>query len=167
MICGLQIGLAIFGLIALIRGKMTISKSKVIVGTPARLIGLLALVPIPLTLGVGMLIGIAKVAEGGNPEKIAEDNRGLLMGVEIGIVIVTAILVFGLGAALGVSPAEAERRDRAGRYDEEDDEYEDARPRRRRDRDEDDEEDDRDDRPRRRSRDEDDDEGDGPLPRNR
>lgn len=163
MICGLQIGLAIFGLIALIRGKMTISKTKVVVGAPARLIGLLALVPIPLTLGVGMLIGIAKVAEGGNPEKIAEDNRGLLMGVEIGIVIVIAILVFGLGAALGVSPKEAERRERAGRYDDEDGEYEDDRPRRRRDRDEEDE-DDRDDRPRRRQDDRDD-EGDETRPR--
>lgn len=166
MICGLQIGLAIFGLIALIRGKMTISKTKVVVGAPARLIGLLALVPIPLTLGVGMLIGIAKVAEGGNPEKIAEDNRGLLMGVEIGIVIVTAILVFGLGAALGVSPSEVERRERAGRYDDEEGEYEeDDRPRRRRYRDEEGE-DDRDDRPRRR-RDESDDGDDEPRPRNR
>ena len=160
MWCGLEIGLAIFGLIALIRGKMTLSKTKVVVGAPARLIGLLALAPLPIVFGFGIVFGIVKAAEGADPQQIAKDNQALFTGIEIGVVILTAILVFTIGAAVAISPQEAARRERAGRYDDddyEDDDYEDARPRRRRD-DRDDDNDDEDERPRRRRDDPEDDE---------
>lgn len=140
--CGIAVGLTIFGLLGLIRGKMTISKTKVVVGVPARLLGLLAMTPIPLLLSVGVVIGLMNLNE--DPQKLQKDNQLLFAAIEVGVVVGVALLVFVIAAVVAIHPKEAERRERAGRYDEED-EYED----------------DRDDRPSRRDRDEDyDDRGD-------
>lgn len=163
MICGLEIGLAIFGLIALVRGKMTLSKTKVVVGVPARLIGLLALTPLPIAFAVGFVYAIVN---GADAERMAKDNQLTLGLIEAGIVIGVAILVFAIGAAVAISPQEAERRERGGRYeDDEDDDYEDARPSRRREERDEDEDDRDDDRPRRRARDEDDRDDEDDRPR--
>src|SRR4051812_13151875 len=105
MILGLEIGLIIFGLIALFRGKLTISKTKVVEGLPARLLGLLALTPLPIAILVGIVFVLAVAPN--NPEKaarIADENKLTLALVEAGIVIFITILVFGFGAALGKNP---------------------------------------------------------------
>lgn len=148
MICGLEIGLAIFGILALVRGKMTLSKNKIVVGAPARLLGLLALAPLPLAFGVGAVYAVTQVAAGGDPEKFAEDNRWTLTLIEGGIVIGVAIVVFAIGAMVAVSPAEAERRERGNRYAEDDYDDRDDRPRRDRDGRDDRDDDGRDDRDR-------------------
>ncbi len=116
MICGMEIGLAIFGILALVRGKMTLSKNKIVIGAPARLLGLVALAPLPLAFGAGVLFAITQGAEA-NAERFAEDNRWTLTLIEAGIVIGTAIVVFLIGAMVAVSPAEAERRERGVRDD--------------------------------------------------
>ena len=48
MILGIEIALVIIGLLALVRGRMTVTASRVVEGIPARLLGLLALTPIPI-----------------------------------------------------------------------------------------------------------------------
>lgn len=155
MILGLEIGLLIFGLVALVRGKFTLSKSKVVEGAAARLLGLLALTPLPLALAVVFLYVAASAP--GNPEKFAEDNKLTIALIEAGVVIGIAVLVFGIGAALGKDPAEARRRKKKRRDEDDDDEEDYDQPRRRSRRDEEDDENE-DDRPRRRSRRDDDDE---------
>jgi hypothetical protein len=104
----------VVGLLALVRGKMTISKTKVVVGTPARLLGLLALTPYPIAIVALLLYAASK---GG---QVGEDDRWTLTAIEGGIVIGMAILVFVLGSLFAVDPKEAARRARR----EEDDEYE-------------------------------------------
>jgi len=143
MILGVEIAMLVVGLLALVRGRMTISKTKVVTGTAARLLGLLALTPLPVAFAaVALYVAVSGV---GDPERFLEDNKLTLMLIEAGVVIGIAILVFGIGAAIGTDPA----RDRP--EDEEDD-----RPRRRARRDEDFEDGtDEDERPRRRTRDED------------
>jgi hypothetical protein len=164
MILGLEIGLLIFGLIALIRGKMTLTKTKVVEGVPARLLGLLALTPLPIAILVG--IGFVLVVAPANPEKaakIADDNKLTLALVEAGIVIFITVLVFGIGAAIGKNPEEARRKKKRRRDEEEDyedDEYEGARPRKRSRRDEEEDEYEEEDRPRKRSRQYDDEDDD-------
>lgn len=155
MILGLEIGMLIFGLVALVRGKFTLSKNKVVEGAAARLLGLLALTPLPLALAVVFLYVAA--SSPANPEKFAEDNKLTIALIEAGVVIGIAVLVFGIGAAIGKDPAEARRRKKKRRdEDDYDDEEDYDRPRRRsRQYEEDDE--DEDDRPRRRSRRDDDD----------
>jgi hypothetical protein len=142
MILGMEIGLAIFGILALVKGKMTLSKNKVVVGAPARLLGLLALMPLPVAFGVGLLYALSEGPV--NAGRVADDNKLALAAVEGGIVVLFAVLVFGIGAAVGITPQEAERRERRapGRYDEDDRYDDDERPGKR---DEDD-----DDRPRKR-----------------
>jgi hypothetical protein len=128
MILGVGIAMIIVGLLALVRGKMTISKSKVVVGAPARLLGLLALTPYPIAI-VAVLLYVA--SKGG---QVGEDDQWTMTAIEGGIVIGMAILVFGIGAAVGITPEEAKRRERraSGRYDYDDEEDElDDRPRKR------------------------------------
>lgn len=133
MICGMEIGMAIVGLLALIRGRMTISKTRVVVGVPARLLGIVALTPLPVAFGAVILFSLVQGAAV-NPEKFAEDNRVTLVLIEAGIVIGIAIFVFAVGALVAIHPDEAARRERADRYD--DYEEEDEGDRRDRDRDE-------------------------------
>lgn len=134
MILGMEIGLAIFGILALVRGKMTISKTKVVVGAPARLLGLFALTPLPLAFMAGVIYAVRE--GGGNPQGfVANDNARLTLAlIEGGIVVGVAIVVFAIGAMIAVPPQEAERRERT-EYDE--DEDAERRVRRRREDDED------------------------------
>jgi hypothetical protein len=151
MIIGLYIGLAIVGILALIRGRMQISKQKVVVGVPARLLGLLGLAPLPLALVAGMVYVAANVdvTDPQAVQRFTQEHKWtftLIEGVCVGSV---ALVLFVTSAMLAVSPEEAARRARRKRAVEYDDEYEDRdddRPRRRRDEDYDDE----DERPRRR-----------------
>jgi hypothetical protein len=165
MILGLEIGLFIFGILALVRGRMTLTKSKVVEGVPARLIGMLALTPLPVAFLIGVAYAI--IAAPADPEKFAEDNKWTLMGIEAAIVIGVAIMVFVIGMLVAVDPKEARRRKR--RYEDEDDEAEDDydRPRRRRSRDEEEDDENESGRPRRRRRrdDDEDDEYERPLRR--
>lgn len=146
MILGIEIAMIIIGLLALVRGRMTISKSKVVTGAAARLLGLVALTPLPVALAA---VGLYVAAAGGaaDPERFVEDKRVTITLIEAGVVIGIAILVFGIGAAIGRPPEPARSDD--------DEEYD--RPRKRRDRD-DDTDDEYDDRPRKRRRQDEDDE---------
>jgi hypothetical protein len=151
MILGLYIGLAIVGILALVRGRMQISKTKIVVGVPARLLGLLGLAPLPLALVVG-IVYVAVSTDVTDPQAVQRFTQehkwtfSLIEGVCVGGV---AIILFVTAALLAVSPEEAERRARrrpAVEYDDEDDrdrddrpprrrndEYDDEQPRRRRD----------------------------------
>lgn len=171
MILGLYVGLAIVGILALVRGRMQITKSKIVVGVPARLLGLLGLTPLPLALVVGIIYVMANVDITDAPavQRFTQEHRGTLTLIEGVCVGGVAIILFTLAAVLAVPPAEVRGRDRRRARVEYDDEYDDLPPRRRRRerdeeddrprrrRDEDDElDEDQDGRPRRRHRDEDD-----------
>ncbi len=143
MIIGMYIGLAIFGVMTLVRGKMTISKTKVVVGIPARLLALVAFTPFPLAL----VIAIAYVAINApaDPERFAREQQLTIALIEGACAVGVAIFVFAVGAMLAISPAEAERRERGSRYEEDD--YDDRRSRRRDQDSDDDDQDDRDGKP--------------------
>jgi hypothetical protein len=119
MILAIEIALIVIGLMALIRGKWTISKTKVVEGVPARLLGLVALTPIPVAI-VASLLYVAVAAPNLNPDqlqKFADDSKWTLVGIEAGIVILTAILVFGIGAAVARDPNARPRDEEFDRYD--------------------------------------------------
>src|SRR5215217_4150589 len=115
MILGIEIALIILGLMALIRGKFQLSKSKVVVGLPARLLGVLALTPLPVAV---LVLGVYTVTQvdPNDPravERWGEENKLTLMLIEAGVVIGITILLLVLAAYLGVPAAEANRRLRA------------------------------------------------------
>jgi hypothetical protein len=64
MILGAEIGVTIYGLMALIRGKFSMGKNREIVGLPARMLGLLCLATLPLVIGLGFVVGFAAAMNG-------------------------------------------------------------------------------------------------------
>jgi hypothetical protein len=157
--CIVEIACLVFGIVTLVRGKFNLSGSRVVEGGPARLIGVLLLLPLILGQGgefvYGLYKGVQLGARGQQPD-MAKLQQELLVPALIinaiggGIPLILA-LVIALTNAQPVRPKPE--------LDEFDEEEEDDRPSRRRDRDE---EEDEDDRPRRRSRSEDEEEDDEP-----
>ena len=66
----LEIAMFVLGLIGLIGGKLPLSKGKTLEGTRARIAGLIILLPLPLALGAGIVIGFL-VAGGVLPPDIS------------------------------------------------------------------------------------------------
>ena len=132
MILGIEIAMLVIGILAIVRGKMTVTGSKVVLGVPARLLGLLALTPLPVAFVA--VFGYIAINQPVDPEQFAQDKKWTIIAIEAVVVISIAVLVFGIGAAIGVSPAEAQRLERRGRrrYEDDEDDYElDDRQRRR------------------------------------
>jgi hypothetical protein len=86
MIQGLEIALAVYGVFGLIGGSLIISKTRIVRGPRARLLGALALVPL-----IAAFVLIFTVT-----------NEKTLSTIEISLVTVFALLVFGLGALFSV-----------------------------------------------------------------
>lgn len=154
----LALGMLIFGIITLITGKFQITRNKSAYGAPARIVGVIMLLPLPLFFLTSFLLGVGIAATGGqvNQEDMPRLERML------SIVAISLIMgCFGVGLAIALNygvPTRIQRRAR----DDDDDDFDD-RPRRRR-RDEEDEDDDR---PRRRPRADDGYDDDEPRPRRR
>jgi hypothetical protein len=119
----LYIAMFVFGIVVLVTGKVNVTGTKVARGAPARIAGVILLLPFPLSLMVGILIGVIMGASG----KIPDQQSLLTIGaiVEFGIIFLcfaAAMLVAGLSA---VPKDEFARRRRP--YDEEED-YADEEP---------------------------------------
>jgi hypothetical protein len=95
------------------------TSTKVVEGIPARLMGLVAMTPLPLAVVViGAYVAmnvVNKTPE--QAEKWATDNHFTLIGIEAGIVIGIAVLLGITAAILGGPPTPKARE----RYDEDDD----------------------------------------------
>jgi hypothetical protein len=137
-----EIGLGIFGLITVIRGKMALSSTKVVEGIPAYMLGILAMVPLPLAFTIGLVVGFMH-AKDGNEFKLDNENQLMFAVIELGICLVVSALVFGIGASIGKKP----NKKRKKHWDDDDDENWDDRIRRSRY-----EDDNEDERPRRKRR---------------
>ncbi len=135
MICGMEIGMFIAGVMALIKGRMTISKTRAVEGVPARLLGLIAMTPLPIVLLVGVVIG---VIQGDNAQALLANNNLAMILTEAGIVIGIAVLVFGVGFALSTDVSDTPKKKKKTRrvvdtdYGEDVGSEEEERPRRRR-----------------------------------
>lgn len=125
MILGLEIGMLIFGFIGLVTGKLKLSAGNEVEGAPARLLGLVAILPLPLALVTGFCIGLSM-----GPR--VHDMQGTFLVIELGLVGICALIVFG-GGAMVAGSQRVERDSRRRRFDVRDDFEEEPRRRRRRD----------------------------------
>jgi WD40 repeat protein len=100
MIFGLEIGLLIAGIVALVTGRFKLSRDRVTVGTRARVAGLVCLLPLPLSFVVGFLIGFSEAMQ--NRRFDAREWEGALTLIE-GAVAVGCFLVAILVAHFGDS----------------------------------------------------------------
>jgi hypothetical protein len=64
MILGVEIGLIIMGIIALSAGRLYLSPRRVVRGGPARALGIVAMLPMPVNIALGYFVGLVAVAQG-------------------------------------------------------------------------------------------------------
>ena|SRR5947209_5192294 len=96
MILGMEIVLLLVGIGALLTGRLPLSPYHVVRGAPARLLGLLALMPVPLSVCAGAVTVVLMTPR---PEKDLKDPsvRATVVALEAGVVVTCAALVYGLG----------------------------------------------------------------------
>ena len=140
MILLLELALFTFGIVVLALGKLQFSPNKVVEGLPARLLGIVAMIPMPLAFVIGFIIGFREGLRGGDPQQFAQKFGPMLAVVELALVVGAAVIVAVTGLLIA-GPSHEERirrrRRRREREADDDDDYE-PRPRRRRARDFDD-----------------------------
>jgi hypothetical protein len=103
MILGMEIALLVLGLRALITGQCTLGKNWVVYGAGARLLGFLALLPIPLAFCGGFFLGVE--AHGRGKDINDPDLRWNVFVMEAGVVLGCTVVIYALGAMLaGPSP---------------------------------------------------------------
>ena len=91
MIFGAQIGLLIYGIIAMIRGQYSMGKGRRVIGSKARLLGAVCSAPMPLSMIAGIVIGFL------NPDAVvAGELKGVIAGIEIAILTCTIIVLIRL-----------------------------------------------------------------------
>src|SRR5688572_203052 len=88
MLFGLEIAMLIIGVITLIRGQISLSKTRHVTGKPARLAGLIFALPLPLAYVVGAIFGGVAVSR----EQDAQSIIGTIQLIEWGLVIGAIIL---------------------------------------------------------------------------
>jgi|APSaa5957512576_1039674.scaffolds.fasta_scaffold105489_2 hypothetical protein len=58
MILGAEIGLLVFGIYSMVTGKYSLGKGRTVEGSKARILGGICLLPFPLALAVGIVLGL-------------------------------------------------------------------------------------------------------------
>jgi hypothetical protein len=116
MILGLEIGMLIVGIIALARGKFSLTKKQVVEGATARVVGFVLILPLPLAFAAGFVISFGQAAQGKQVQ--LEDLKGTLTMVELGIV--AACLIVAVAITLVSAQAPASKRPPDGGSDEAD-----------------------------------------------
>jgi hypothetical protein len=89
MFCVLDIVLLVLGILAVAKGKFSLSGSRVVEGVPARLVGVLLILPLPASIAIGLLYSEPKSAQG-DPFDLLED--GIFTLIQLGILVVTLLL---------------------------------------------------------------------------
>ena len=102
MILGAEIGMLIFGLLALIRGKLTLTKKRVIQGPMARVLAIIAMLPMPISLGIGVIVGFAMAAQGKQFDP--NEMRGTFALVELGVIVACLVAIYAIGWSWAESP---------------------------------------------------------------
>jgi hypothetical protein len=104
MMLGMEIALAVMGLLALVTGKLRLGKNRVVVGPLARFLGFIALMPVPLA---AFAIAAFCVSTGQNPN--APSLKWTLIAIEAGALGACTLAMYGLGALVG-SPRQLPQR---------------------------------------------------------
>src|SRR4051812_23402878 len=102
LICGLGIGLIIAGIVALVTGRIKLTKNRAVQGVPARLLGVALLLPLPVSFAVVFIYSLSQ-ADVNKQEQFqawAQQNDGKLTLIMAGTMIGMAVLIIGIAALL-------------------------------------------------------------------
>lgn len=93
-----ELAMLIFGIISLVTGKFTLSRNRVVYGTPARMVGVILLLPIPITVFCAVIVIAAAAFKGNvNPEKVTS----VLIPIELGSVVLCLIAALTVARVYG------------------------------------------------------------------
>jgi hypothetical protein len=106
MILGAEIGLLVFAIITLVRGKLVLTKNRVVVGWKARVLAVFGLLPIPLSLLIAVVLAVV-LAAGGQPVQPGTTVKVVGTVVEIGIILLCVAAVYAIGLPLAGPPEPA------------------------------------------------------------
>jgi hypothetical protein len=99
----------IFGIITLVRGKFLLTRAKEVRGVPARIIGVILMLPLPLSFMAGLVLGAVIAAQGKNEDELR--TAGIILGVSItAICFISAIVLAAVTAQPVVKEPSARRR---------------------------------------------------------
>jgi len=90
IILGAEIGMLIWGIIVLVRGKAKVSKTKEAAGAAARIAGVVAMLPIPLCFMIGMLYGVYLGSTG--QTAAIDPASGTIIAIEVGTLVACVII---------------------------------------------------------------------------
>jgi hypothetical protein len=94
MLCILEVGLFVFGIVTLVKGEFQVSGDRVVTGLPAYMIGLIMMATLPMILVTAIVIGI--VQEMQNPNGGGAFDFGYVL-VDIGGLVVAGALIGTIG----------------------------------------------------------------------
>src|SRR6476646_3309732 len=94
----LALAMLIFGIITLITGKFTVTRGKTVYGAPARIVGAIMLLPLPLLLVVGVALGFGMLARG-QQLNLDDASRLRTLGLILGLGVVGGCFVLALVVA--------------------------------------------------------------------
>lgn len=103
MILGAEIGMIIMGIIALVKGQMTLTKKRIVYGAPARFLAIITFLPIPTAFVIATTVAAISVAKGQNVTQ--ESFKWTGAGIEAVVVIFYIILLYAIGFRLA-APSE-------------------------------------------------------------
>jgi hypothetical protein len=95
----MEIGMLIWGIIALSTGKFMLTRNKVVYGPMARVIGAVLILPLPVALVVGLAVGVGFAAAG---KQFNFEQAKLFSPIEAGIIFVCFLIAMGIALATGV-----------------------------------------------------------------
>ncbi|MCI0459512.1 MAG: hypothetical protein L0Z62_21385 [Gemmataceae bacterium] len=113
MICGII--MLIFGILTLVQGKFMLTRTRVVQGPPAYVIGAMLIAPLPLSFLAGMLLG-ALFLVAGDP---ASERRFQTLATVVGLGIPVACLLSAVGIGIAYAKPAPKRVFRPGRDDDE------------------------------------------------
>jgi hypothetical protein len=93
----IDIAMLVFGIITLVRGRFLLTRAKEVRGWPARLIGVVLLLPFPLAFLAGIVLGAIFVVQGQDVQ--GKDLELVTRGVGRAIVVLCFLTAIGIAVA--------------------------------------------------------------------
>jgi hypothetical protein len=113
MCCIPELAMLVFGVFTLVNGSFRLSQEKVVWGVPARIMGVLLLVPMPLEFVIFFTTVLVYAFQGKQPDP---ENMRWFVFTNAGIVLATCGLILGIGLA-AAEPVEGKKSPQDGGYE--------------------------------------------------
>ncbi|HZT79177.1 MAG TPA: hypothetical protein VFA26_03075 [Gemmataceae bacterium] len=108
--CIVEIAMLVMGIVALVKGRIPLTRTRVVEGTAARVVGLILMLPLPLALGFGFIYGVGigvSAAQQGKSQidpKEIEKIQTTAKFVELGLIVGCALTAVVVGAVTARPP---------------------------------------------------------------